>query len=54
MGSDGFAAYAWSDSDPGDIYAANLNGDGSLGYTAAVFSDGFESGDTDRWSLVVP
>ncbi len=54
MGSEGFAAYAWSDGDPGDIYAANLNGDGSLGYTALVFSDGFESGDMSAWSDAVP
>ncbi len=54
MGSEGFAAYAWSDGDPGDIYAANLNGDGSLGYTALVFSDGFESGDMTRWTVSTP
>jgi len=56
MGSEGFAAYAWSDGDSsvGDIFAANLNGDGSLGYSGSVFGDGFESGDTTEWSQTVP
>ena len=55
-GSAGYAAYAWSDGDTGvsDIYAANLNGDGSLGYSGSVFGDGFESGDTTEWSQTVP
>ena len=56
MGSEGFAAYVWSDGDSGvgDILAANLNGDGTLGYAGAVFADGFESGDTDGWSQTAP
>lgn len=56
MGSEGFAAYAWSDGDSsvGDIFAANLNSDGSLGYSGSVFRDGFESGDTTEWSLTTP
>jgi len=56
MGSEGFAAYAWSDGDSsvGDIFAANLNGDGSLGYSGSVFGDGFESGDTTEWSRTEP
>ncbi len=55
-GSEGFAAYAWSDGDTGvaDIFAANLNDDGSLGYSGSVFADGFESGTTGRWSQTVP
>jgi hypothetical protein len=56
MGAEGFAAYAWSDGgfSSGDIYAANLNGDGSLGYLGSVFSDGFESGTTGGWTVTVP
>ncbi len=56
MGSEGFAAYAWSDGDSGvgDILAANLNADGSLGYSGSVFADGFESGDTAEWSQTAP
>jgi hypothetical protein len=56
MGSEGFAAYAWSDGDSGvgDILAVNLNGDGSLGYSGSVFADGFESGNTTGWSQTVP
>jgi len=56
MGAEGFAAYAWSDGDSGvgDILAANLNGDGSLGYSGSVFSDGFESGNTVGWSQTAP
>ena len=53
---EGYAAYVWSDggSSTGDIYAANLNGDGSLGYTGSIFSDDFESGDTGGWSQTIP
>jgi hypothetical protein len=56
VGSGGSAAYVWRDGDSstGDIYAANLNGDGSLGPTEAVFSDNFESGDTGGWSQTFP
>ena len=56
MAPEGFAAYVWSDGDSstGDIAAANLNGDGSLGYSGSVFRDGFESGDTGGWSQTVP
>jgi hypothetical protein len=46
-----FAAYAWADD--GDILAQNVNGDGSLG-PPAIFTDGFESGDTTEWSTTVP
>jgi hypothetical protein len=56
MGSEGFAAYAWSDGDSGvgDVLAANLNGDGSLGYSGSIFADGFESGGTGEWSQTAP
>lgn len=56
MGTGGFAAYAWSDggSGTGDIFAANLNPDGSLGGLGLVFRDGFESGDTSGWSSATP
>jgi hypothetical protein len=56
LGSPGYAAYAWSDggTSDGDILIANLLGDGSLGYTGEIFSDGFEVGDTRWWSLTVP
>ena len=56
MSTGGFAAYAWSDggSSNGDIYSSNLNPDGSLGSTAVVFRDGFESGDTNEWSATSP
>lgn len=56
MGAGGFAAYAWSDggSGDGDIYSASLNGDGILGDTGSLFSDGFESGDTTVWSSASP
>ncbi len=51
MGSEAFAAYAWTDgSSNGDIYAANLNGDGSLGNQVVLFRDGFESDGTTAWS----
>ncbi len=55
LSSQGFAAYAWSDGgfSDGDILAQNVNGDGSLG-PAAIFGDGFESGDTTAWSVTVP
>jgi hypothetical protein len=53
---EGFAAYVWSDGDSstGDIAAAALDGDGSLGAGGSVFRDGFESGDTGGWSQTVP
>lgn len=56
MAPAGFAAYVWSDGgfSTGDIYATNLNGDGSLGNLGAIFSDGFESGDTSGWSQTTP
>jgi len=55
MGAETFAAYAWTDgSSNGDIYAANLNGDGSLGNQIVLFRDGFESGDTTAWSGTTP
>ncbi|MGD8438894.1 MAG: hypothetical protein PVG53_00025 [Holophagae bacterium] len=56
MGSGGFAAYAWSDggSSTGDILAAALNPDGTLGGLGLIFSDGFESGDTGAWTGTSP
>ncbi len=53
LSSQGFAAYAWSDGDPADILAQNVNPDGSLG-PGAIFVDGFESGDTTEWSATNP
>ena len=56
MAPEGFAAFVWSDGDSstGDIDAAALNGDGTLGYAGSVFRDGFESGNTGGWSQTVP
>jgi len=56
MAPEGFAAYVWSDGDSstGDIAAAALDDDGSLGAGGSVFRDGFESGDTGGWSQTVP
>jgi hypothetical protein len=53
---EGFAAYTWSDggTSSGDIYAANLNDDGSLGNLVSVFRDDFESGTVDEWTNVIP
>jgi len=56
MGAQAFAAYVWSDggTSNGDIYAASLNPDGSLGYHAIIFRNDFETGDTGGWASVVP
>lgn len=55
MGTESFAAYAWTDgTSNGDLYAANLNPDGSLGSQGLIFRDGFESGDTTFWSGTTP
>jgi len=55
MGTEAFAAYAWTDgTSNGDIYAANLNGDGSLGNQVVIFRDGFSSGGTTAWSGTTP
>jgi hypothetical protein len=56
LSTQGFAAFAWSDGDSSiaDILAQNLNGDGSLGVSGPIFTDGFESGDSSGWSATVP
>ncbi len=54
LSSTGFAAYAWTDGESArDLKAQDLNLDGTLGATP-LFADGFESGDTTAWSIVVP
>ena len=53
LSSQGYAAYAWGDGDPSDILAQNVNPDGTLG-PGAIFTDGFESGDTTKWSATIP
>lgn len=56
MSQAGFAAYAWSDggSSAGDIFAAAIDPEGSLGNTGLIFGDGFESGNTIEWSATTP
>ncbi|MEO8276216.1 MAG: hypothetical protein ABI639_08340 [Thermoanaerobaculia bacterium] len=52
--AEGFHALVWTDGESaGDLKAQNLNGDGSLG-AAALFADGYESGNTGEWSAHVP
>jgi hypothetical protein len=50
----GTSLYVWSDGNTGsaDLYGQNLNDDGHVGVERLV--DGFESGDTSAWSVVVP
>lgn len=49
-----FTAYAWEEGGSGaaDVHVQAQTDDGALG--AAIFQDGFESGDTSRWSSVSP
>jgi hypothetical protein len=54
LGSDGFAAFAWTDGESlRNLEAQNLRFDGTLGVTP-FFADGFESGGSTNWSATVP